>query len=113
MAESRDPRVAVFLKLNRGTKKAPWQERVQLVDDVFPSFRALDWKRAFDTDEQLWGAVLREILKDEQREPGRSGPRPNLVRDPALAKLREYRGEDYSENTFPGAMRELAGRNTS
>lgn len=108
-----DPRLAVFLELNSEKKKAPWQRRIKLVEDAFPSFRKLDWRKAFDSDERLWGAVLREILKDEQREPGRSGPRPNLVRDPALAKLREYQGDDYNEHAFPAAMRELAGMNSS
>lgn len=105
---SDDPRLGVFLELNTRELKLPWQDRVKIIEEIFPSFRQLDWRRAFDQDINLWGAVIREILKDEQREPGRSGPRPNLVRDPAIAKLREYRGDDYSESPFPIALRQLA-----
>lgn len=104
-----DPRLAVFLELNvKGKKKkAPWQERVRLVDEVFPSFSRLEWYRAFD-DVDLFGRVLRDILKTDQTQPGRSGPRPNLDRDPALAKLREYMGNDYSDTYFGPALKMLA-----
>lgn len=111
--QSDDPRLNVFLELNTGKTKVPWQQRVRLFEEVFPSFRQLDWKRAFDDDINLFGTLLREILKDAQREPGRAGPRPNLVRDPAMARLREYHGDDYNESPFPTAVRQLAGRNSS
>lgn len=105
-----DQRIAVFVELNaRGKKKAPWQERVKLVNEVFPSFTQLEWYRAFTGDISLFARVVRDVLKDEQREPGRSGPRPNLDRGPALAKLREYMGDDYSEQPFGPALRTLAG----
>lgn len=101
-----DPRLAVFVSLNtqKGRKKAPWQDRVKLVHEVFPSYKRLDWYRAFD-DISLFGRVLRDILKTDQAEPGRSGPRPNLDRDPALEKLREYMGSDYADVPFAQALK--------
>lgn len=110
----RDPRLAVFVELNgKGKKKAPWQERVKVVDEVFPSYARLDWRKAFDGDIELFARVMRDILKTDQTEPGRSGPRPNLNRGPALAKLREYMGSDYSELPFPLALQVLAGEKAS
>lgn len=105
-----DPRLAVFLELNaKGKKKkAPWQERVKVVDEVFPSYARLDWIKAFNGDIELFARVLRDILKTDQTQPGRSGPRPNLDRDPALAKLREYMGDDYSDSHFGLALKALA-----
>lgn len=109
-----DPRLAVFVELNaKGKKKAPWQERVALVNEVFPSFVRLDWHKAFAQDVELWGEFIEDILKLDQAEPGRSGPRPNLDRGPALARLREYMGDDYSEQPFPDALLVLAGSNNS
>jgi len=102
-----DQRLAVFLKLNTKGKKAPWQERVKVVDEVFPSYARLDWLKAFNGDIELFARVLRDILKTDQTQPGRSGPRPNLDRDPALAKLREYMGDDYSDLLFPDALKIL------
>jgi transcriptional regulator with XRE-family HTH domain len=102
-----DANLDVFVELNQTGKKVPWQRRVKLVEEIFPSTTKLDWNRAF-SDIDLLGRVLRDILKVDQTEPGRSGPRPVLDRARATARLRQFMGKDYTELSFPDALRVLA-----
>lgn len=104
---TQNPRLDVFLALNAGTDKVPWQERVKLINEVFPTTVKMDWMKAFN-DIDLFGRILRDILKVDQTSPGRSGPRPVLDRKKATERLRQFMGADYSDAIFPQAFRELA-----
>jgi len=103
-----DPRLSVFLSLNAEGRKVPWQERVKLIHDVFPSTTQMDWRKAFN-DIDLFGRILRDILKVDQTSPGRSGPRPVLDRKKATERLRQFMGADFSDAIFAQAFRELCG----
>lgn len=66
----------------------------------FPSTANLRWDVAFRNDDDLFGRLLRDLLKQERAVPGRHGPRPGLdrVRDgPALDRMR---GMDHSRHPY-------------
>lgn len=89
-------------------KKVPWEERRALINQEFPSTVKLDWYRAFE-DIDLFGRILRDILKIEQARPGRSGPRPVLDRETAQVRLRQMMGQDFTELDFTEAVYVLSG----
>lgn len=92
-------------------KRVPWQDRLKLIDQEFPSARNADWNVILrDTD--VFGRILRDILKIDQLEPGRAGPRPNLDYERGIQSWRELSGQDYCEHPFPQAFRWLT-RNDS
>jgi transcriptional regulator with XRE-family HTH domain len=86
----------------------PWDERIQIINEQFPSTVHLDWCRAFE-DVELFGRILRDILKVDQTPPGRSGPRPVLDRDAATRRLRQFMRSDYSSLSFQETFQLLAG----
>lgn len=99
--------LSAFEELNK--KKIPWSRRSQVIKEVFPSTTHLDWKAAFDRDIDLLGRVLRDILKVEQTEQGRPGPRPSLDYKEGTRRLRQILGEDYSMLPFSEALKILGG----
>jgi transcriptional regulator with XRE-family HTH domain len=99
--------LSAFQTLNE--EKVPWSRRAQTIKEVFPSARGLDWKSAFDRDMDLLGRVLRDILKVDQTEQGRPGPRPSLDYEHGTRRLRQILGEDYSMLPFSEAFKILAG----
>lgn len=90
-------------------KKIPWAKRLELIHQEFPSTVKMDWSRAFSADIELYGRVLRDILKVDQTQPGRSGPRPVLDKGIAMERLRQLRREDYSQLEFREAFMVLKG----
>jgi hypothetical protein len=109
--EEGDPRVKFFTEINevarRQGKRIPWAERVRLVHEHFPSTTSLDWRKALSNPETL-PQILRDILRLEQADPGRSGPRPAPDYDEGLKTLRRITGEDYSTLPFHEAFQVLA-----
>jgi hypothetical protein len=79
-----------------------------MIGEKFPSTVEMDWSRAFQNDIELFGRVLRDILKVDQTVPGRSGPRPVLNKAEATGRLRQFMGVDYSELPFQESFRALA-----
>jgi transcriptional regulator with XRE-family HTH domain len=59
-----------------------WEERVALIARVFPTGPLTNdeqgWNRVLDRDPELMGRILRDILKAQQANSGRPGPRPAL-----------------------------------
>lgn len=107
VAEDRNDRLSVFGELSR--RKAPWDQRVRVIRERFPSIVRLDWNRAFSDDLELFARVLRDILKLEQAQPGRPGPRPSLDVAAATRRMQQFLGKDYTLEAFPEAFRILAG----
>jgi lambda repressor-like predicted transcriptional regulator len=109
--EGSDPRVKFFAEINelarRQGKRIPWAERVRLVHEHFPSTVSLDWRKALSNPETL-PQILRDILRLEQADPGRSGPRPAPDYEEGLKTLRRINGEDYSTIPFHEAFQVLA-----
>lgn len=96
------------LTVFEGLPKMSWGERKQLISEQFPSVDQLDWVEAFN-DVELFGRLLRDILKFDQSEPGRSGPRPVLDRKVAEKRLRQFMRIDHSELPFKDSLAALAG----
>ncbi len=89
--------------------KVAWSVRLELIHQEFPSTVRLDWARALSQDVELYGRILRDILKVDQTQPGRSGPRPVLNKSIATERLKQLRREDYSSLEFREAFMILAG----
>lgn len=88
-------------------KRVPWAERLKLIEEEFPSTRDPDWTHILKDPDNL-GRLLKDILKVDQMEPGRAGPRPNLDVERGMQTWREMTSGDYSELPFPAAFRVLA-----
>ena len=91
------------------TKKIPWAKRLEAIKQDWPSIENLNWEKAFQEDIELFGRIVRDILKQEQAEPGHSGPRPSLDKNTAKQKLRQILGMDYSIEEFSQSFKALAG----
>lgn len=87
--------------------KVPWEKRYQKVLEAYPSVGSFDWKDGLSKDLDLFGRVMREILKLEQAPFGRPGPRPSLEQS-AKRKALQVMGEDFSFESFPVAVKALA-----
>lgn len=89
------------------SRKTPWSERVKLISEQFPRAAQLDWHEAFN-DIELYGRIVRDILKLDQSTPGRSGPRPVLDRKLAEQRLKQLHRVDFSEEYFVEAFKNLS-----
>lgn len=89
--------------------KVPWEKRAQKVRARFQSVDAPDWRPEFENDLDLFGRVMRDILKLEQAVPGRPGPRPALDVADATRRLRQLFGDDFTIEPFHVALNTLAG----
>lgn len=101
--EKRD--LTVFDDLNEresvAKKKIPWQERYLIIKEQFPSIDRLNWAEAFKNVD-LFGRVLRDILRIDQSLDSRTGPGPRPVLDEKRARerLRQLLGQDFSYSPF-------------
>lgn len=90
-------------------KKLAWGERFKVIGEQFPVAVTLDWRKAFANDVELWGRLVKDLLKVDQTVPGRSGPRPVLDRSAAERRLKQFMRVDYSELWFQEAFTVLCG----
>lgn len=109
-----EPNLSVFREVNekgsqKGEKKLAWDERVDLIERQFPSVEALDWRRAFDRDLDLFAWIMKDVLKVDAAEPGRSGPKPSVDYRSGVRRFRQLMGDDYSMRPFHEAFSILAG----
>lgn len=103
----------IFRRANvipKGGKKLPWDKRVSLIRDHFPSIETLEWKAEFDKDFGLFAWIMNDILKVDAAEPSRSGPKPAVDVRTGAARLRQLMGNDYAELPFADAFSALAGK---
>jgi hypothetical protein len=87
-------------------KRVAWDERMQLISEEFPATVQADWHDILQ-DPDILARVLKDILKVDQIEPGRAGPRPNLDLERGMRTWREMTVGDYSERPFPEAFKIL------
>lgn len=88
--------------------KVSWEVRAKKIKEDFPSVQNLDWDKALARDMDLFGRVMRDILKLEQASPGRPGPRPSLDMAAATKRLNQLMGNDYTLLPFKEAFAILA-----
>lgn len=111
-AEITDPRVLFFMELNaeekRAGRKTAWSERLKMIYEHFPSTCAKGtWNKAL-SDVDTLGELIRDILRLQQAEPGKSGPRPAPDPRKGIRTLRQITGQDYSVLSFREAFEVLA-----
>jgi plasmid maintenance system antidote protein VapI len=107
------PELKAFRDLNAEAKqqgfRVPWAQRLGVIHQQFPSTATLDWNEAFTRDHELWARIMHDIIKADQAEPGRDGPRPKaLDYERGLATIRQMMGQDYSLLPFPEAFAVLS-----
>ena len=103
--DAKDAKLAAFRDENGNPKKMPKAERDQLIAEQFPSTQNLDWGAALSNDTDLFARIIRDIIKLDQRSPGKAGPRPNsLDYDKGLGTFRQLMGQDYSNLPFQEAF---------
>jgi hypothetical protein len=88
-------------------KRVPWEERAELIREHFPAVTNPEWN-AILRDPDVLARLLRDILKIDQIEPGRAGPRPGLDFDRGMQSWKEFTGQDYCELPFAQAFRLIA-----
>lgn len=89
--------------------KVPWEKRASLIRKRFPNVENFDWNAALNEDIDLFGRIIRDILKLEQAVPGRPGPRPSLDVSAATWRLQQLFGNDYTIQPFNEALKALMG----
>lgn len=89
-------------------KRVNWDDRTAMVSEVFPSAVRPNWSNILG-DITVFGRVMRDVLKADQVEPGRAGPRPPLDYDRGVQSLRRFAGDDYSALPFREAVAALIG----
>lgn len=104
-----------FIEDNAGwrqqKKRVPWDERIKMIEEEFPTVRDAEWNVIL-RDPDVLARVLKDILKVDQIEPGRAGPRPNLDVERGMRTWREMTVGDFSERPFPEAFRILTRGNS-
>lgn len=113
MDEPDHPQLKVFEELNEAAAeqgfRIPWSRRLATIHSQFPSTKNLDWAEAFRRDHELWVRIMSDIIKADQAEPGRDGPKPRAVDvDRGMATIRQMMGQDYSLLPFCEAFTVLA-----
>lgn len=110
---AREHDLSVFLDDNdrwkRAGKRAPWNERLRLIEEHFPHVRDVDFNVVL-RDERTFSRLLTDILKVDQIEAGRAGPRPPVEHERGMALWNEWTGADFSRDPFPVTFRRLAGK---
>jgi hypothetical protein len=91
-------------------KRVPWEQRLQMIQEEFPATRDPNWNQILK-DPDVFARILKDVLKVDQIEAGRAGPRPNLDVERGMRSWSEFRG-DYSELPFVEAFRILARGNS-
>lgn len=99
--------LAVFVERNVPGKRVNWDERRELVVEHFPAAGEQDWRELANADSSF-ERMLQDILKFDQAEEGRSGPRPNLDWEKGIRSWRQITGQDYTGLPFPQAFRAVA-----
>lgn len=92
-------------------RRVPWPDRVELIKKKFPDALDADWNVVL-RDDDVFARLLKDILKVDQIEAGRSGPRPNLDFDRGIQTWKEMTGRDFSEQPFQPTFRLLTRMNS-
>lgn len=90
-------------------KKVAWEDRAERIVARFPTVKTLDWAAALDKDIDLFGRIIRDVLKLEQAVPGRPGPRPSLETNSAIRRMQQLLGNDFTLEPFHVALTNLRG----
>lgn len=98
----------VNLEEYRELGKVPWEKRMEKIRSDFPYMDQFDWEGEFERDMDLFGRIVRDILKLGQATPGRPGPRPGLDVEKAEKEVRKLFGQDHSVEPFPIAVKGIA-----
>ncbi len=105
--EQKQKKIEPFLEMNKSDKRIPWADRVKVIKDQFPSVDNLKWDVALRNDPDLFGSILRDVLRHEHAESGKDGPKPEVPYREGIKTINKWKGEDYSYLPFTEAFRNL------
>lgn len=95
-------------------KRVAWEKRSEFIHQRYQSVDKLNWAVALERDIELFGRVVRDILKLEQATPGRPGPRPSLDVYDSIRRMQQFLGHDFTLLPFhevvPILGRGMSGR---
>lgn len=91
-------------------KRVPWEHRIKMIYEEFPGTKDADWNTILK-DPDVFARILKDVLKVDQMEIGRAGPRPNLDLERGMRTWAEIQG-DYSERPFIAAFAVLTTGNS-
>lgn len=87
-------------------RRVPWDERLAMVQEEFPSVVDVDWHDVLK-NEDVFIRLMRDFLQVDQIEPGRKGQRPQLDEARGRQTITEMLGRGFSEHPFVDAFRHL------
>lgn len=102
----KDAKVKLLADMNRDGNLS-WDERLRAIKKQFPSVERLNWDKALANDVELFGNIIRDVLRHDQAEPGRDGPKPEIGYRQGVRRIQQFMGEDFSLLPFPEAFRNL------
>jgi len=105
--EQKQKKIEPFLEMNKSDKRVPWSERIKVIKDQFPAVDNLKWDLALRNDPDLFGNILRDVLRHEHAEPGKDGPKPEVSYRDGIGTINRWKGEDHSDLPFKIAFRNL------
>lgn len=105
----KDQKLAAFRRADGSPAKMSKAEREKRIVAQFESQKPdFSWENALSRDDDLFVRIMRDIIKLDQRQPGRAGPRPNTVDyDKGLATFRQLMGQDFTTLPFIEAFKLL------
>jgi hypothetical protein len=92
-------------------KRVPWDKRLEMIEEEFPGTSTAGWAQILK-DPDVLARVLKDILKVDQIEVGRAGPRPNLDVERGMRTWFEMSVGDYSELPFVESFKVLVRGNS-
>jgi hypothetical protein len=100
----------VFRALNAQPRRVPEAERRELIEKHFPSVVTLSWFKAMLVDPvHVFGEIMRDIHRHDARPEGHVGRSGTPDLRVAMARHRQFMGDDYSVLVFHEAFQALAG----
>ncbi len=88
----------VFAAVPKGS--GHWADRLSLISELFPNVDNLDWLKAFRDDDDLFGAIVRDMMRLGAERKHTWGPRDMPEEDAARALWTQWKGEDHSVLSF-------------
>lgn len=86
-----------------GKSKKASAEIADMVNDIYPELRTLNWSKLIGYDSEVMTDMLGDVLRVDGK-TSRPGKRPSLSREEAEEQFSKISAEDYSDQPFKWAF---------